>query len=83
MKLKSEIFGSYDSTKMFWFVDGKTAYGGRAALLPLISSILNSKTKPSIQHEIRASCDASCKTPKAVFLRSKSLFSNSEKIKLK
>ena len=84
IKLKSEIFpDGYDSTKMFWFIDGKMAYGGRAALLPLLSSILNSKTKPSIRYDIQASCDSSCKTPKAVFLRSKSLFSNSEKIKLK
>ncbi|MGI0082476.1 MAG: hypothetical protein ACREAF_05790 [Nitrosopumilaceae archaeon] len=83
MKLKAEIFSdNYDSTRMFWFIDGKTAYGGRAALLPLISAILGSKTRPSIQYDIQASCDASCKTPKAVFLRTKSLFSNSEKIKL-
>src|SRR3546814_11528443 len=33
----------YDSTKMFWFVDGKTAYGGRAALLPLLLSILKDR----------------------------------------
>jgi len=84
MKIKSEIFSdNYDSTTMFWFVDGKTAYGGRAALLPLLSAILISKTKPVIQYDIQASCGSDCKTPKAVFLRSKSLFSKSEKIKLK
>ena len=84
MKIKSEIFSdNYDSTTMFWFVDGKTAYGGRAALLPLLAAILISKTKPAIQYDVQASCDMDCKTPKAVFLRSKSLFSNSEKIKLK
>ena len=84
IKIKSEIFpDSYDSTKMFWFVDGKIAYGGRAALLPLLSSIFNSKSRSSIQFDVQTSCDAKCKTPKAVFLRSKSLFSNSEKIKLK
>ncbi len=84
MKIKSEIFSdNYDSTTMFWFVDGKTAYGGRAALLPLLSAILISKTKPAIQYDVQASCGSDCKTPKAVFLRSKSLFSNSEKIKLK
>ena len=84
MKIKSEIFpDGYDSTKMFWFVDGKTAYGGRAALLPLLLSILNSKPRSFIQFDVQTSCDASCKTPKAVFLRSKSLFSNSKKIKLK
>jgi hypothetical protein len=84
MKVKAEIFSnSYDSTKMFWFVMDKTAYGGRAAILPLILCILKSKIKPSIQYVISSSCDASCKTPKSVFLRTKSLFSNSEKIIIK
>jgi hypothetical protein len=84
MKIKSEIFSSnYDSTKMFWFVSDKTAYGGRAAILPLFLSVLKTKIKPSIQYEIPSSCDSGCKAPKAVFLRTKSLFSNSEKIRLK
>lgn len=84
MKFKSEIFPQdYDSTKMFWFVDNKTAYGGRAALIPLISSILTSKIKSSVQWDIQSSCSTECKTPKTVFLRSKSLFTNSEKIPLK
>ncbi|MGI0011798.1 MAG: hypothetical protein ACREAE_10415 [Nitrosopumilaceae archaeon] len=84
MKFKSEIFPqNYDSTKMFWFVDNKTAYGGRAALIPLITSILTSKIKSSVQWDIQSSCSTECKTPKAVFLRSKSIFTNSEKIPLK
>lgn len=84
MKIKAEIFSNnYDSTKMFWFVVDKTAYGGRAAILPLISSVFRSKIKPLVQYEVPASCDVDCKTPKAVFLRTKSLFSNSEKIKIK
>lgn len=84
MKIKAKIFSdNYDSTKMFWFVSDKTAYGGRAAILPLISSILKPKIKHSIQYEIPTSCGTDCKTPKAVFLRTKSLFSNSEKIKIK
>ncbi len=84
MKIKSEIFSNnYDSTKMFWFVSDKTAYGGRAAIPPLISSLFKSKIKPSIQYEIPASCDVDCKAPKAVFLRTLSLFSNSEKIRIK
>ena len=84
MKFKSEIFPqNYDSTEMFWFVDNKTAYGGRAALIPLILSILTSKIKSSIRFDIQSSCSLECKTPKAVFLRSKSLFTNSKKIQLK
>lgn len=84
MKIKAEIFSNnYDSTKMFWFVKDKIAYGGRAALFPLISHILKSKIKPFIQYNISSSCDDSCKSPKSVFLRTKSLFSNSEKIIIK
>jgi len=84
MKIKSEIFSNnYDSTKMFWFISDKTAYGGRAAILPLLSSVFKSKIKPYVQFEISSSCDSDCKAPKAVFLRMKSLFSNSEKIRLK
>ena len=84
MKVKAEIFSNnYDSTKMFWFVTDNIAYGGRAALFPLISCILKSKIKSSMQYDISSSCDASCKTPQSVFLRTKSLFSNSEKIIIK
>jgi hypothetical protein len=84
MKIKAKIFSdNYDSTKMFWFVSDKTAYGGRAAILPLISSLFKSKIKPSIPYKIPASCDVDCKAPKAVFLRTLSLFSNSEKIRIK
>lgn len=83
IKLKSQIFpNGYDSTRMFWYIDGKTAYGGRAALLPLILCILKEKRHLSIENDLQTVRNGSCKTPKAVFLRTKSLFSNSEKIKL-
>ncbi|HSD04606.1 MAG TPA: hypothetical protein VLB45_02515 [Nitrosopumilaceae archaeon] len=84
IEIKSEIFSDkYDPTKMFWFIDGKIAYGGRAALLPLITTILIGKIRSHTQNDIQASCSAECKTPKAVFLRTKSLFSSSEKILIK
>ena len=67
---------------MFWFIDGKTAYGGRAALLPLISGIFHANGK-SDGLSIQESCDIGCKNTKAVFLRSFSLISHSKKIKLK
>lgn len=83
IEIKSSIFPSnYDSTRMFWLVDKKTAYGGRAALLPLLSSIITSKPRTLIHCDTHTQCDSECKTPKAVFLRTKSLFSNSEKIDL-
>ncbi len=67
---------------MFWFIDNNTAYGGRAALGPLFSSILNATGK-NIQKNIdQDSCELDCKSPKAVFFRSASLLTNSKKIKI-
>ncbi len=40
-----------NALEMFWFIDNNTAYGGRAALGPLFSSILNSNGK-NIQKNI-------------------------------
>jgi len=80
-KLRESILDS-SALEMFWFVDGKTAYGGRAGLLPLMSAIIRAK-KSFEELDIQESCDLDCKTTKAVFLRSASLLSNSKKIKLK
>jgi hypothetical protein len=80
-KLRESILDS-SALEMFWFVDGKTAYGGRAGLLPLILAIVKAK-KSSGELEIQESCELDCKTTKAVFLRSASLLTNSKKIKLK
>ena len=68
--------------EMFWFIDNKIAYGGRAALGPLFSAILNGNEK-NVQNEIvQDSCNIDCKSPKAVFFRSASLLTNSKKIKI-
>ena len=84
MKIKSEIFdNNYDSTTMFWFVIKKTAYGGRAAILPLMSSILTGKSRDHLDYDSSSSCSEDCKTPRAFFMRTGSLFSNSKKIDLK
>jgi hypothetical protein len=80
-KIRDDILDS-TALEMFWFVDGKTAFGGRAGLFPLLSAIIhaNGKAKnPSIQE----SSDLGCKSSKAVFLRSASLLTNSKKIKIK
>lgn len=83
MKIKSQIFDSnYDSTTMFWFVTEKTAYGGRAAILPLIWNIFTGKSRDHPIYELSSTCNLECKTPKAFFIRSASLFSNSKKIAL-
>ncbi len=77
-KLRNQILDS-SAVEMFWFVDGKTAYGGRAALIPLFCAIICATgTKSELKNT--ESCSAECKTAKAVFLRSASLFSNSKKI---
>lgn len=84
MKIKSEIFEhSYDSTRMFWFITKKTAYGGRAAILPLFFNILTGRSRNHLDYDSSSSCSQDCKTPQAFFMRTKSLFSNSKKIALK
>ena len=77
-KIRSQILDS-SALDMFWLVDGKTAYGGRAALFPLLCAILSSKGSKA-RLEDTESCGTECKTAKAVFLRSASLLSNSKKI---
>ena len=80
-KLREDVLDS-SALEMFWYVDKKTAYGGRAGLLPLMAAII--RANESIGDlNIQESCDLDCKTTKAVFLRSASLLTNSKKIKIK
>ena len=85
IKIKSEIFHeNYDSTRMFWLVTKKVAYGGRAAILPLLCCIIGSKLKnQQLPYDKLVTCSQKCKTTKDFFMRTKSLLSNSEKITLK
>ena len=80
-KLRDEVLDS-SALSMFWFIDKKTAYGGRAALLPLFCAMISAKGN-SEGIRVQESCDIGCKDTKAVFLRSASLVSNSKKIILK
>ena len=43
-ELKKSILGE-SALEMFWFIDNNTAYGGRAALIPLIKVIFSAKKK--------------------------------------
>ena len=71
-----------NALEMFWFIDNDTAYGGRAALGPLFSAIIN-VSKKKIQNKIvENSCELGCKSPSAVFFRSASLLTNSKKIRI-
>ncbi len=80
-KIRKEYLDS-NATEMFWFIDGKNAYGGRSALFPLVREILFSKRKVPIQASADRACNVGCKTPKAVFVRSTSLLTHSRKIKI-
>ena len=67
--------------EMFWFIDEKTAYGGRAALGALFSAILRVNKKNTQKKVIEDSCTLGCKSPKAVFFRSTSLLTHSKRIR--
>jgi predicted DCC family thiol-disulfide oxidoreductase YuxK len=69
--------------EMFWLIDENMAYGGRAAIFPLILAMLKSKKKRSREIKFQDNCTQECKTVKSAFIRSASLLSNSKKIKLK
>jgi len=78
-KIRNEILDE-SALDMFWFIDKKSAYGGRAALFPLAKSIFSKKTERSSTMKVDENCQQYCKTVKAVFLRSSSLLTNSKKI---
>jgi len=80
-KIRENVLDS-NALEMFWFIDNNTAYGGRAALGPLFSTILNSNGKNIQKSIVQNSCDIGCKSPKAVFFRSASLLTNSKKFKI-
>jgi predicted DCC family thiol-disulfide oxidoreductase YuxK len=81
IKIRNEILDE-SALDMFWFIDKKRAYGGRAALFPLVKSIFLKKIKNSSTLIVDENCKQDCKTAKAVFLRSSSLLTNSRKIDL-
>ncbi len=81
VKLRKTILGE-SALEMFWLIDEKTAYGGRAALLPLLRAIITTNGGNSNKIKVNEKCEQECKTVKAVFIRSASLFSNSKKIDL-
>lgn len=83
-EIKSRIFSKdYDSTRMFWFVTNKVAYGGRAGVLPLLLCILTRRPRKTPLKDIPLIYGNDCKTTKAFFMRTKTLLSNSQKIPLK
>ena len=79
-KIRNEILDE-SALEMFWFIDEKRAYGGRAALFPLVKAIFAKKINLSTMR-VDENCQQDCKTVKAVFIRSASLLTNSKKIDL-
>lgn len=80
-EIGEQILGP-DALEMFWFVDGKTAYGGRAALIPLMMAVIRHSGNGTDSAEHIDSCDTECRSARAVFLRSASLLSHSKKIRI-
>ena len=80
-KIRKEILED-DALEMFWFIDKETAYGGRAAIIPLLSAILRVHGKKFNEMSIQESCDIGCKGSLAVFFRSASLITHSRKINI-
>ena len=79
-KIRTEVLDE-SALEMFWLISKKRAYGGRAALLPLVKSIFSEKTKKTVSIK-NEECEQDCKTVKAVFARSSSLITNSKTIDL-
>lgn len=80
-KIRNQILDD-TALEMFWLIDEKIAYGGRAAIVPLIRAMIASKKKNSKNIKFESNCKQECKTIKSVFIRSASLLSNSKKIEL-
>ena len=80
-KIRKEILGE-DALEMFWYIDKNTAYGGRAAIIPLLSAIFRVHGRGFNKITIQESCDIGCKDSLAVFFRSASLITHSRKIKI-
>ena len=55
-EIRDEIL-DYDALEMFWYIDKEIAYGGRAAIIPLLSRILRVRGRKFNQIVIQESCD--------------------------
>lgn len=81
IKIRNKILDE-SALDMFWFINKNMAYGGRAAIIPLVNTILFRRTKNITKIKIKDECQQNCKTVKAFFTRTSSLFLNSKKIKI-
>jgi len=81
IKIRNKILDE-SALDMFWFINKNTAYGGRAAIIPLVNTILFRRTKNVTKIKVKDECKQNCKTVKAFFTRTSSLFRNSKTIKI-
>ncbi len=73
-RIRSAVLDS-SATEMFWVVGERKAYGGRAALLPLVSAILTAREGLGLMGGT-TQCTDTC----SVFVRSASILSRSRKM---
>ena len=76
-----------DALKMFWIVSGGMAFGGRAALRPLLSEIARGAYRAPRNRDAVAPPDSGCgksdcSGPKRAIARSASLILNSRRIRM-
>ena len=81
IKIRNKILDE-SALDMFWFINKNTAYGGRAAIIPLVNTILFRRTKNVTKIKVKDECQQNCKTVKAFFTRTSSLLRNSNTIKI-
>ena len=69
--------------EMFWLINKKKAFGGRAALIPVIRVIFSKKTNQFPIVEMKNECEQDCKTIKEIVKRTTSVLRNSKTLKIK
>ena len=80
-EIKKEILDE-TALDMFWIINQDRAYGGRAALFPLMKLFFTHQGKTISKIQVHDKCEQECKTVKAVFVRSASLLRNSRIINI-
>ena len=81
LKIRKEYLDE-SALDMFWLIDKKMAFGGRAALIPVIKSMFSKKIKQIPRMGIEKECQQGCKTVKEIVRRTASVFSNSKILKI-
>ena len=81
LKIRKEYLDE-SALDMFWLINKKKAFGGRAALIPVIKLMFSKKIKQIPILGIEKECQQGCKTVKEIVKRTASVFSNSKILKI-